>query len=421
MKGLSAARQEQGYALISVLLLLVIIMVIGMLAMETVTNSQGMVNVSEDIITAQADGDTKLQLKLSQLRAAIMALKDAERVTLDTVREVAAPYVESGSVILDEENHKYVAVVAAEGISDEIKQMYRRKVEVTLSYNPGNFPPGSEMGDYALVSQGSMNLNGALINGSVYSSGSLTNNNSTISGTVVGPGQPFPPDTPLPGRVEVAAIVSRMDQEIRSSKAALFAAEPTPLGFEIRNNQQFADSVALNSLKLMSGVTLSVDGDLLINGEVTLEANSSIEVSGVLYINGNLLINGGNQTKLQASLVRVNGRTNMNSQPNLTITGDLYTHELEANGTLLANRIYANGSVNSSLNGSNQFALFAAGSVNLNNGSTASILTGSIYANGSLTVNGNQKVTINGGAGGSPGNPDKPSDIRFEEKGIAIM
>ncbi|MBW4839437.1 MAG: hypothetical protein KZY74_08565 [Paenibacillaceae bacterium] len=415
----AAFRQEQGYALISVLLLVALLLVIGTLVMQSVTNSQGMVNVSEDIVSAQADGETKLLIKLSELRTAIMALKNKDKVTLDDVKAAATPYVESGTVTLDKANQRYVAIVKADGVSDKITQTFRRKVEITLSFTPGDPSPGAGTGGYAVVSFGAMALNGTTINGNVYSAGAVANNQSKINGVLVSPTLPGGSSLTPPSRLEITSIVNQIDKELKTTKSALFSTPVTPLDFEVKANTKYTKSTVLNSIKLMSNVTLTVEGDLWVNGEVTMEANSSIVTSGIIYISGNLIISGGTSSKLQANLIKVNGTTNFNSDPTVNITGDFYGSTFNTGGTLLAKNIYLTGTMNGNLNGINQFALFAAGSVTLNNGNSPSTLTGSVYANGALTINGNDKVTINGIAS-PPAPPQKPSEIKFEEKNVVI-
>lgn len=418
-RGLATIRQEQGYALISVLLLVAMLLVIGTLVVQSVTNSQGMVNVSEDIVSAQADGETKLLIKLSDLRAAVMALSDRDKVTLEDVQAAAAPYVEAETVTLDTENQRYVAVVRADGVSDKITQTFRRKVEITLAFTPTDPSPGTGTGEYAVVSFGSTALNGTTINGNVYSAGAVANNQSHINGVLLSPTLPGSSLTP-PKRLDITSIVNQLDQDLKTTKSALFATPATQLDFEVRTSTQFTKSTVLNAIKLMPNVALKVDGDLWVKGGVTMEANSSIVASGIIYISGDLLINNGNNMKLQGSLIKVNGTTNFNSEPTVNITGDFYGSSLNTSGTLFAQNIYLTGASNiNNLNGSNQFALFAAGSVNVNNGTAPSTLTGHIYTNGALHINGNNKVTINGAAS-SPATPEKPSEIKFEEKYFVI-
>lgn len=418
-RGQAAFRQEQGYALISVLLLVALLLVVGTLVMQSVTNSQGMVNVSEDIVSAQADGETKLLIKLSELRAAVMALMKKDKVTLEDVKAAAAPYVESDTVTLDKENQRYVAIVKADGVSDKITQTFRRKVAITLSFTPGDPSPGSGTGGYAVVSFGALALNGTTINGNVYSAGAVANNQSKINGVLVSPTIPGGSGLTPPDKLDISSIVHQVDKEMKTTKSALFSTPATPLDFEVKANAKYTKSTVLNSIKLMPNVTLKVDGDLWVNGGVTMEANSSIVASGIIYISGDLLMNSGNIMKLQGSRIKVNGTTNFNSDPTVNITGDFYGSTLNTSGTLLAKNIYLTGTSNGNLNGSNQFALFAAGSVNLNNGNSPSTLAGSVYTNGALNVNGNDKVIINGSTA-PPTPPDKPSEIKFEEKNVVI-
>lgn len=415
----AAFRQEQGYALISVLLLVALLLVIGTLVMQSVTNSQGMVNISEDIVSAQADGETKLLIKLSELRTAIMALKNKDKVTLDDVKAAAAPYVERGTVTLDKANQRYVAIVKADGVSDKITQTFRRKVEITLSFTPGDPSPGTGTGGYAVVSFGAMALNGTTINGNVFSDGAVANNQSKINGVLVSPTLPGGSSLTPPSRLDITSIVNQVDKELKTTMSALFSTPATPLDFEVKANTTYTKSTVLNSIKLMSNVTLTVEGDLWVNSEVTMEANSSIVASGIIYISGNLMISGGTNTKLQGDLIKVNGTTNFNSDPTVSITGDFYGSTFNTGGTLLAKNIYLTGTMNGNLNGINQFALFAEGSIALNNGSASSTLTGNVYANGALTINGNDKVTINGTAS-PPVPPEKPSEIKFEEMNVVI-
>ncbi|GAA0406803.1 hypothetical protein [Paenibacillus motobuensis] len=408
---------ERGYALVSVLLLTVLLFLLGTLVMRSVADSQGMVNISGDIVSAQADGETKLMLKLSDLRTQIMDLQNLEDiVTLEHVRDTADPYVDSDSVMMDEESQRYTAVVSAQGKSGKITQTVQRKVEITLSYNPTGPPDGEDNNGYAVVSQGSMDLNGTVIEGSVYAGGALANNQSTVNGQKVTPVTPPMDGLSLPSRLEVASIVSELDKQLSLSLSDLFHQAPTqPVNFEVSRNEHYTGSTTLRSLKLMDGKTIEVDGDLVIQGELTMQPGSSLSASGHIYINGNLILNGSAEIHSGESIY-VNGSMNMNgSTPTKTvIEGDLYTNQININGTLTAGHIYVKSEVNGTLYNHSQFKIYSAGSLILNAGSDPSTLLGYVYSNGSIHLNGNGKLTIEGtDINKQP--PKQPADIVFIE------
>ncbi|NWL86334.1 MULTISPECIES: hypothetical protein [unclassified Paenibacillus] len=411
---------ERGYALVSVLLLTVLLFLLGTLVLRSIVNSQGMVNISGDIVTAQADGETKLMLKLSDLRVQIMNLQDQEnRVTLEHVREAADSYVDSDSVMMDEESQRYTAVVSAQGRSGKITQTVQRRVEITLDYDPTGPSEGEDNNGYAVVSQGSMDMNGTVIEGSVYAGGALANNQSTVNGQKVTPVTPPMDGLSLPARMEVASLVSELDKQLSQSLSDLLHHSPTqPVNFEVSRNEHYPGSTTLRSLKLMDGKSLEVDGDLVIQGELTMQPGSSLSASGHIYINGNLMLNGSAEIHSGAS-IRVNGSINMNgngSTPNkAVIEGDLYTNQININGTLTAGRIYVKSEVNGTLYNRSQFRIYAAGSVALNAGSfNSSSLLGYIYSNGSIHLNGNGKLTIEGTEINKQ-SPKQPADIVFIE------
>ena len=411
---------ERGYALVSVLLLTVLLFLLGTLVMRSVADSQGMVNISGDIVSAQADGETKLMLKLSDLRAQIMNLQDQEdKVTLEHVHDTATPYVDPDTVMLDEESQRYTAVVSAQGKSGKITQNVQRKVEITLSYNPTGPTDGEDNNGYAVVSQGSMDMNGTVIEGSVYAGGALANNQSTVNGQKVTPVTPPINGLSLPLRLEVASIVSELDKQLSQSLSDLFHQAPTqPVNFEVSKNEHYTGSTTLRSLKLMDGKTIEVDGDLVIQGELTMQPGSSLSASGHIYINGNLILNGGSEIRSGES-IRVNGSMNMNgsgSTPTKTvIEGDLYTNQININGTLTAGRIYVRSEVNGTLYNRSQFKIYAAGSIALNAGSDSSFLLGYVYSNGSIHLNGNGELTIEGTDINKQLPPKQPADIVFIE------
>jgi len=410
---------ERGYALVSVLLLTVLLFLLGTLVMRSVADSQGMVNISGDIVSAQADGETKLMLKLSDLRVQIMNLQDQEdRVTLEHVRHTADPYVDSDSVMMDEESQCYTAVVSAQGKSGKITQNVQRKVEITLSYNPTGPSDGEDNNGYTVVSQGSMDMNGTVIEGSVYAGGALANNQSTVNGQKVTPITPPMNGLSLPSRLEVASIVSELDKQLSQSLSDLFHQAPTqPVNFEVSKNEHYTGSTTLRSLKLMDGKTIEVDGDLVIQGELTMQPGSSLSASGHIYINGNLILNGGAEIHSGES-IRVNGSMNMNGNGSTptkaVIEGDLYTNQININGTLTAGRIYVKSEVNGTLYNRSQFKIYAAGSIALNAGSDSPSLLGYVYSNGSIHLNGNGKLTIEGTEINKQP-PKQPADIVFIE------
>jgi len=409
---------EQGYALVSVLLLTVLLFVLGTLVMRSVADSQGMVNISGDIVSAQADGETRLMLKLSDLRAQIMNLQNQEdTVTLEHIRDTAALFADPDSVTMDEESQLYTAVVSAQGRSGKITQTLQRKVEIMLSYNPTETPGDGDGNGYAVVSQGAMNLNGAVIEGSIYAAGAFVDNNSIINGQKV-TSVPPPDGLEVPARIEVASIISELDQHLSQSLSDLFNQIPTePANLEVSRNLRFTESTALRSLKLMAGTMIEVNGDLVIQGELTMEPGSSISASGNIYINGNLLLNGGSEIH-SGETIRVKGSMNMNGDGNTNktvIEGKLYTNEINMNGMLTASSIYASSTVNGNLYNSSQFKLYVAGSIVLNGGSVSSSLLGYVYSNGSITLNGNDILTIEGTDINKSQPPKQPADIVFSE------
>ncbi|WP_410771112.1 hypothetical protein [Fontibacillus sp. BL9] len=421
-----SGKNEQGYALLSTLFLIAILLVIGTLLMRTVANSQGMVNVSSDLMAAQADGETKLMVKLAEIRSAVMALKEEEKITLekvsDTVATTASTSLDTDSVLLDKDKLKYSAVIAVQGKSGKITQTASKKIEVTLSYVPDDPPAGGGNNGFAVVSQGAMMLNGAIIEGSVYAAGGLNNNHSTVKGQTITPTSPGH-GVVLPGRVEVSTLIAKVDKEANEIKNVLLQAKPTePDNFEVKQNKHFAKSTALNSFKLMSKAAVTVDGDLVINGELTMENGTSLSATGNIIIERNLIANGG-EINLRAGtgkFIRVNGTTNFNSNPKVVISGDFYTRHLNVHGTLLAGKVFVDDSTTGTLNGMNQFSLYGAGSIVLG-GNNKAELTGYVYSNGSVHVNGNGQLTIHGMNTGSEPEPDEPQEIVFDEKNMVIL
>lgn len=408
---------ERGYALVSVLLLTVLLFLLGTLVMRSVADSQGMVNISGDIVSAQADGETKLMLKLSDLRTQIMDLQNQEDiVTLELVHDTAASYVDPDTVMMDEESQRYTAVVSAQGKSGKIIQTVQRKVEIALSYDPTGPSDGEDGNGYAVVSQGSLDINKTIIEGSIYTAGALADNQSTVNGQKVTPVTPPMNGLVLPSRVEVASMVSELDQQLSQSLSDLFHQTPTqPVNFEIAKNEHYTESTALKSLKLMDGAMIEVDGDLVIQGELTMQPGSNLSASGHIYINGNLIFNGSAEIH-SGETVRVNGSMNMNgSTPTKAIIeGDIYTNQININGTLTAGRIYVKSEVNGTLYNRSQFKIYAAGSIALNAGSDSPSLLGYVYSNGAIHLNGNDKLTIEGtDINKQP--PKQPADIVFIE------
>lgn len=421
---LKSGKNEQGYALISALFLIVILVVIGTLVMRNVTNSQGMVNVSSDLMAAQADAETKLLVKLAEVRGAVMTLKEEEKITLkmvgNKVQEAASPYLDERTIDLDEEKLKYSAVITMEGRSGKITQTASKKIEITLSYVPKDPPTGGGNGGYAVVSQGAVMLNGGIIEGNVYVAGGFNNNNSTIKGKVVtstSSGQGIT----LPERVEVASLIAKVDQEGSKIKDSLPAQPSEPDNFEVKQSMNFSKSKSLKSFKLMQKTSITVDGDLLITGELTMESGSAITATGNIIIEGNLLVNGG-EVHLNAGsgkFIRVKGTTNFNSDPKVIISGTLYTNHINLHGTLLAGKVYVGGSTTGTLSGYNQFTLYDAGALVMG-GKNKAELTGLLYSNGSITLNGNSDLTIHGGGSSSNPEPSEPQEIYFDEKNMVI-
>lgn len=420
MKLLKHRKNEQGYALISALFLIVMLLVIGTLIMRSVTESQGMVKVSSDLLAAQSDAETRLALKLSEVRSDILSLKTEQKITLEMVRDKAASHVDAGSDVLDKDKLKYMAVVSAVGRSGSIKQTVSKKIEVTLSYIPSEPSPGGSGGNFALVSYGTMSLNGAIVDGSIYSNGAITNNNSTINGQKI-TGTPAIEGVSIPGKVDITGLFTVVDRDADNVRATLLATPPSePSNLEVRQNMNYDKSVALKTFKLMNKAAITVNGDLYIDGEVTMETGSSITATGNIYIKGNLLLNGDGGLNISAGkVIRVYGTTNVNSKPTVTVSGNLYTNDINFGGPYIGNDIYVANSATNNLKGNSQFSLYANGSVTLGTDGITDF-TGSIYSNNQITINGNNNFTLHGLNPGAPSEPDEPQEIVFDETNMII-
>jgi hypothetical protein len=431
-RGQAVIRQEQGYALASVLLLVAILLVIGTLVMQSVTNSQGMVNVSEDIVSAQADGETKLLIKLSELRAAVMALKDKDKLTLDDVKAAADKYVEPGTVTLDNENQRYIAIVKADGVSDQVTQTYRRKVEITLSFTPGNPSPGTGTGGYAVVSYGALTLNEMKINGNVYSHGSVANNRSVINGVLVSPTLPGGTSLKSPEKINFSTVFSKVNSEAAIVKNKYSSGNYPDLTINSNDSnttRSYSQTTVFNNVNIHRRSTIDVHGDLIIRGHANISPGTLIKASGNIFFfenvtfNGSLSADGYIWTAKQFTFQK----SDVNRQS--TVEGDMYIggemlylaqQTLNVDSDLVAGNLYSSGAVNPKLSGAdNQFMLYADGSVTMDSHSSSAVLNGSIYSNGAIAMNGNGGLTINGTTS-PPATPEKPSEIKFEEKNIVI-
>lgn len=432
-RGPTVFRQEQGYALISVLLLVALLLVVGTLVMQSVTNSQGMVNISEDIVSAQADGETKLLIKLSELRAAVMALKEKDKVTLDDVKTAAALYVEPGTETLDKENQRYVAIVKADGVANKITQTFRRKVEITLSFTPGNPSPGTGTGGYAVVSFGAAALNGTTnINGNVYVAGAYDPHAAKINGFVANPAPPPGSGLKVPEQINFSAVFSKVNSDAASVKSKYSNGNYPDLSINSNDpntNRSYTQTTIFNNVNIHRKSAIDVKGDLIILGNTNISPGTSIKTSGKIFFfdnvtfNGSLSAGGYIWTAKQFTFQRSESNKQSSVDGDMYVGGDvLYLNHqaLNIDSDLVAGNLYSAGAVNPKLTGSeNRFMLYAAGSVTMDSHASFSTLTGHIYSNGSVSINGNNGFTINGTAT-PPAAPEKPSDILFEEKNLVI-
>ncbi|MEF2966360.1 hypothetical protein V3851_11015 [Paenibacillus sp. M1] len=468
--------REKGYALVSVLFLIVILFVIGTIVMTNVTNSQGMVNVSGDIVAAQADGEAKLMIRLSEAKAAILALKnevdedEEEEITLEMVERAAAPFVDPGSAVTDEDKLLYTGIVSAKGQSGSITQTLQKKIEVTLYYEPEEPSEGGGTGGYAVVSQGELNLNKTTtVKGNIYAVGNLNRNEANIIGDVVRPGS-NETNTLTPSHVNVVTIIAykKVEADNKNSegshlKDSLGNIDISDL--EVNNSDSFDQTVIFNDVTLHSGASLEVNGDLLINGDLQMETDSMINISGNLYVFGemkttgktqihsNQLIvdseakwgdsnSGLNDTTLSVGYIYVSGnviskgRVQLNSDQvwfgsdanlgesgkftEVIIFGDMYIrNNMNIYGRLIAKNIYVGSNSNGNLNGSCQFKLYSE-YIAIGGGSSATYaeLTGYLYSNNRVNIN--SYLNINALESGSEQEEDRPTKILFDEKNMII-
>lgn len=418
-------RHEEGYSLLSVLLLIVILILVGTLIVQNLTTSQNMVNVSENMMKAQADGETKLMLKVSDVRKSILDLqneKDSD-VTLDQISDAAAPYVDPDTVILDSEKKVYTAVVSSEGISNNIKQIFRQKIEIQLSEEPDESIPDSEIsGDYALASQGQLTLSRrTTILGHVFSGSGLNQNDATIKGkTILGSVK----DSNLspPPRLNFIEMMNQMSAQAEAVRKQLSPQTTNPAELVMKDgSRSFDQSVAIGNLTMYKDTKLLVKGDLYINGSVNMQGDNSIIVTGDIYVTGSMSAKG---TQIQAgNAIYVGGSVNLDDPhaDGITIIGDLYTpSSLSIHTTLTAGKIFAAGSIDGNVRGHNRFSLYSGGSIAINDSSSITSITGTLYANGNINVNGNNGLTIRAGNPGTTPTPKEPAKIIFNEGAMLV-
>ncbi|MGG6314090.1 hypothetical protein [Paenibacillus macerans] len=423
MKVLDGIRQERGYALMSVLLLLVLLLVIGTLVMQSVTSSQGMVNVSEDIVSAQADGETKLLIKLSELRAAIMALKEKDAVTLEDVRDTAALYIVTGSATLDEDNQKYTAIVEEVGVSDNIRQTYRRKVEIILNYEPVDpSQPGNGGSEFAIVSQDYVNLSSrTTVIGHLYAKSGLNRNGADIQGKILAPSYPRT-DLAAPARANVADVLRQTGSEADAVMQALKRTSPNPQELTVTNGTRTLNGSAIfSNVTMHPGTGLSVRGDLVITGSLNMHNGNTIQATGNIYIYGSVSAKGPLIQAKEKIWIGGSGNFDDPHKEGITLVGDLYNGgSLAFHTKLTAGTIYVGGATSGNLRDDNRFALYSDGPIAVNDSSSSTSLTGLLYSNGGINVNGNNGLIIRASGPGDNPKPGKPADIVINEAATTI-
>lgn len=417
-------RHEEGYSLLSVLLLIVILILVGTLIVQNLTTSQNMVNVSENMMKAQADGETKLLLKMSELRKSILNLQneDEDEVTLDRIRDAAAPYVDPDTVILDTDKQVYTAVVSSDGISKNIKQSFRQKIEIQLSGEPETIPDSAISGDYALSSQGQLTLSRkTTVLGHVFAGAGLNQNEATIKGkTILGSAKDSSLDPPP--RVNFTEMMNQMIARAETVRKQLFTQTTNPAELVMKDGSRtFEQSVAIGNLTMYKDVKLVVKGDLYINGSVNMQGDNSIITTGNIYVTGSMSAKG---KQIQAgNAIYVAGSVNLDDPhvDGITIIGDLYTSSsLSIHTTLTAGKIFAAGSVDGNVRDHNRFSLFSGGSIAINDSSSITSITGTLYANGNINVNGNNGLTIRAVNPGTTPVPKEPAKIIFKEGSMLV-
>ncbi|NRD80939.1 hypothetical protein HPT25_26810 [Bacillus sp. BRMEA1] len=435
-------RSNHGYALLTVLLMVMIISITGLTLMGWVINSSKLVQINKTTIENKATADMAVDEAMAQIEKAVDSINtNISNLTIDVVqaqlkssldgiRKLGTyPYTITHTTINDGTNgNAYVEKVTINAPIGNTGH-YETKT-ISVSTIPGVFK-------YATVTPGSLQLNGSsYIEGDVSVGGDLlTSNYGRFMQSINGNAIYYPVLTSYPaikGSLSVLGSFKNYSNGIwntftptTSNVNTYFSVPPSiktsninvdtfnitnlvsSKSGNLKNANANYNTYYYNSTTNLNGSTFSnlyidssgnvtingnlvITGNLIMNSGAKLTVNGSIRVSGSAQLSGTLTINDSYN---QGNYIYIAGSTSINS---FNMNGQMYVNntvsiqnDLNTNGT-----IYSSGdaSVQNLSNNAGTLVLLSDGNIQLSNNNlyndTPKTINAFFYSNKTLEIYG---------------------------------
>ncbi|RLQ98041.1 hypothetical protein [Falsibacillus albus] len=440
-------KNENGYTLLSVLLVVVVVIALGMTLLSINLNSFKLVQIAQGNVQAKLDGEMAIEEAMALIENKVESINSSIEqglvpaaqylsvlhTALDHIQSVDGKKFTLNYQTLKQDSQNEGMFLDQVTISSAISK--QKKIEKTVTISTI-----SEVFRYSAISPGDIFLNGSpYIEGDVYTGNNIyTSNNPlisllsstlfpTIDGSLTVEGkyfgdktdqcfwcgvnwQPFSPD------MENLKTFFKVPPKIKDRELNI---DPIQIGQIISEKQNEVSQMG-NYTRYKKGLSISgnqtLSNNTLINGDLVISSGSTLNIYGKLYVTGSIYINGSHHQNHNTKII-VNGNQNFIyaagnvSFEDVDLDGVMYIGgsaniqgELNSNGTIYAgNNIF----VSSLYNNAGTLILLANNQITLafNNifNDAPMEMNAYLYSNQELQIYGIlSNLKINGGIYGNP-------------------
>ncbi len=404
-------RNENGYSLLVVLMVMTLLSVVGLMVMGITVNSVKHVTVNEQSVKVKSATDMAIEEAMAQIDREVAELnKDIKNKTI-LIDAVVAKLNNSLNRLSSLGSLLYT--IQSQTIKDGSEGIYQEKVTIRAPIgSTGKYATRTvlissinNVFKYSTVTPGDLVLNGAsYIEGDVRVGGNLYSSNygKYVEGINLYEKTSFPA---LNGNLTVLGIYNRLSNIERRWWFGYYYVPVfqkfTPSATEMRNyfsivpkvpasslpvekvdvtamisgkSGNLPNSKTLGNLQVRERETVRLTGNYIVNNDLVMEKDSKLLINGSLKVNGNAILTGTLSTQNPNDHIYIQG---LSSAPvsisNLTLTGQMYV----GNSVNIENNLNTNGSI------------YSRGNINVENFTNNDQGTLLLLAEGDIKVSNN--------------------------------
>lgn len=449
-------RQNSGYSLLSVLLIITMVSTIGLTLMGLTTNSLKFVSANKTSVEDKASAEMAVEEAMAQIdnmvasvnteissnRLLMDSVKTKVQTSLDQIKSSTHPFTITHSALKNGEDGVYREKVSIDApLGNSGKHLFKT---ITISTIANVFK-------YTTVTPGSLTLNGAsYIEGDVSVGGNIKLSNygkflvnyifssqyfqvptsyPAIKGSLSVSGKYFQGNStqwnsfsPSPENINryfsispilkeetinvdtfnIVSLVNQKDKNLDPNNRL-----PYYFWNELSSNQTL-DARKVEHFHIYKNTTVHITGNLIV-GDLTMEDGAKLTVDGSIFVYGLATLKGSLTTTNPNNYIFINGYTNINT---LNLDGKMYINnsvyiqnDLNTNGTIY---VSGNAKIQSLSNtSSGTLVLLTDGNIELSNNNefndAPKTINAFFYSNSQLEIYGvGSNLKIVGGIYGNP-------------------